>query len=86
MTKELENKFLMSNVITLALQKTTDGIGEKFESINNTNYKATLEERRSECSADLDTLMNGILGELSKIKILTDEIVRIDELLEKQEG
>lgn len=85
MTNDLKNKFVMSNIITLALQKTTEGIGEKFESISSANYKDSLEERRSECSAALDALMNGILGELSKIKILTDEITRIDELLEKQE-
>jgi hypothetical protein len=84
-TKELENKFLIANVLTLAMQKTTVGVGEKFESIYHESYKAMLEKHRCECQGSLNTMMNDILEELSQIKILTEEISRIDELLKCQE-
>ena len=85
MTREVENKFAMSNALTAALTKTKDSVGEKFEEAYNKAFKAELEKRRSECEQSLTELINGILGELSQIKVLSDEINRIDETLRAQE-
>jgi hypothetical protein len=81
MTKDIENKFVMSNSLMAALAKTKDSVGDKFKDV----YKTDLEKRYSECEQLLTKLINGILGELSQIKILTDEITRIDEKLREQE-
>lgn len=85
MTKEMENKFIMSTAMTDALSKAKEGVGEKFEKTYKATLKAEFEKRREECVDALDLLINGILSELSKIKIFTEEINRIDELLESQE-
>ena len=85
MTKEAENKLNMSNAFGAALVKTKDKVGEKFEEAYHNQFRAELDKRRAECEAELATLITGILGELSRIKVLNDEMDRIDETLRTQE-
>ncbi len=85
MTKDMKNKFAMSNSLTAALAKTKDSVGEKFEDLYTEALKSHLENRYSECEQLLTESINGILGELSKIKVLADEMEQINEKLRKQE-
>lgn len=85
MTKDAENKMSMHNAFGAALVKTKDRVGEKFEKLYNEALKAELEKRRDECQTQLTELVNGILGELSQIKVLNDELEMIEKRLQAQE-
>lgn len=73
-----EKKLTMVNVISDALLKSKMGMGDKFQNA----LKSTLESRRKELESALNTQMEGILIELSKLKVLSESINKIDELLE----
>lgn len=85
MTKDAENKMSMHNALGAALVKTKDSVGEKFDEVYRNAFREELEKRKAEYEEELTTRINGILGELSRIKVLNDELDRIDETLRVQE-
>jgi hypothetical protein len=80
MAEEGDYKTAMYHAVGIGLCNTKDKVGEKFWKVHSEILKSELENRRHEYQGQLAEIMNSILGEISLIKVLNEEL----EIIEKR--